>query len=205
MRKESVPGVDVFWGEIAPCTHMLQFYESPDVLVDCLEGFIGDGLEAGDAAVVIATPGHRALLNERLAARGIDVAESQASDRYIELDAEETLAKFLMGGWPDGERFEKEVRSILARARGREGRKVRAFGEMVAVLWEQGHHGAVVRLEHLWQSLCRRSPEMTLFCAYPKAGITVDAHSALAQIFEAHTMLISGSPRPLAIQAAAIS
>jgi len=190
---ETSSTVDVFWGEIAPCSHMVQLYENDDVLVDSLEGFIGGGLEAGDAAIVIATPSHRLLLNERLEARGIDVARAGRDDQYIALDAEQTLKSFLVGGWPDAERFEESVRGVLRRARGPRERKVRAFGEMVAVLWAQGHHGAVVRLEHLWQSFCQRSEDMALFCAYPKSGITKDTRSAMEAIFAAHTTVLDGA------------
>jgi hypothetical protein len=187
------PDIDVFWGEIAPCSHMVQLYEDVEVLIDSLEGFIGAGLEAGDAAVVIATPVHIMLLDARLEARGIDVTAARETDQYIALDAEQTLKTFLIGGWPDADRFEQQVRRIVDRARGAGGRKVRAFGEMVAVMWAQGHHGAVVRLEHLWQALCQRTADMTLFCAYPKSGITQDAHSALAEIFRAHTRVVDGA------------
>ena len=189
------PAVDVFWSEIAPCSHMVQFYENADVLIDSLEGFIGAGLEAGEAAIVIATPRHRQLLRDRLESRGLDLSEALRSGQYITLDAQDTLKSFLIDGWPDGELFDSAVRSVLARARGPEGRKVRAFGEMVAVLWEQGHHGAVVRLEHLWQSFCQRTADMSLFCAYPKAGITQDTQTAMAEIFAAHTSVIDGVRR----------
>jgi len=90
-------------------------------------------------------------------------------------------------------RFEESVRGVLRRARGPRERKVRAFGEMVAVLWAQGHHGAVVRLEHLWQSFCQRSEDMALFCAYPKSGITKDTRSAMEAIFAAHTTVLDGA------------
>src|SRR5688500_19228341 len=53
-------------------------------------------------------------------------------------------------------------------------RSVRAFGEMVAVLWANGHNGATVRLEHLWHAFCQ-SEAFSLFCAYPKTGFTQDA------------------------------
>jgi hypothetical protein len=55
------------------------------------------------------------------------------------------------------------VSGLLARARAN-GRRVRAFGEMVALLWEQGHHSATVRLEPQWGSFCRRET-FPLFCA----------------------------------------
>jgi hypothetical protein len=48
----------------------------------------------------------------------------------------------------DDELFFQLVADILARAT-KNGRKVRAFGEMVTVMWAKGFYGAAVRLEHL--------------------------------------------------------
>lgn len=52
MNEENVfqPGSSpVFWGEIAPCEHIAQFYEDDGILLDTLAGFVGGGLKAGKA------------------------------------------------------------------------------------------------------------------------------------------------------------
>jgi hypothetical protein len=77
-----------------------------------------------------------------------------------------------------------------SRARQNEGR-VRAFGEMVAVLWANGHNGATVRLEHLWHAFCQ-SEAFSLFCAYPKSGFTQDASTSIKEICATHSKVISG-------------
>ena len=41
-------GSEVFWGEISPCEHLVQFYEEDGVFLDTLEGFVGGGLRAGE-------------------------------------------------------------------------------------------------------------------------------------------------------------
>ena len=64
---------------------------------------------------------------------------------------------------------------LLTRGRAG-GRRVRAFGEMVAVMWARGEQGATVRLEHLWHRLCQ-SEAFSLFCAYPRIGFTQDAEA----------------------------
>jgi len=51
-------GTQIFWGEIAPCEHIAQFYEHEGVLLDALGGFIGGGLKAGESVIVIATAQH---------------------------------------------------------------------------------------------------------------------------------------------------
>jgi hypothetical protein len=186
---------DVFWGEIAPCEHLVQIYEERHVFLDTLEGFIGGGLDSGDAAIIIATRIHRYALAERLEARGFDLDAARRRDQYIDLDAEQLLANFMIDGWPDDDLFERLITSLLHRARD-SGRQVRAFGEMVAILWAAGHTAATVRLEHLWHSLCERE-SFSLFCAYPKSGFTDDAETSIRDICKAHSRLVSGKPAAL--------
>ncbi|HWP13512.1 MAG TPA: MEDS domain-containing protein [Ramlibacter sp.] len=183
-------GIDVFWGEIAPCEHLVQIYDEESVFLDALEGFVAGGLDQGDGIVVIATPVHVRALESRLRARRVDVDAARAQDQYIALDAAQTLSKFMVDGWPDDDRFKALVTQLLSRA-GAEGRRVRAFGEMVAVLWQQQHHGATVRLEHLWHRFCREEA-FSLLCAYPKSGFTRDATASIQEICDAHSRVIPG-------------
>ena len=180
----------VFWGDIAPCEHLVQIYQDDGVFFDSLEGFVGGGLAAGDGVIVIATSAHIAQLESRLKRRGVSLALPLATDQYIPLDAETAMAKFLVDGWPDEARFERMVRQLLARARSN-GRRVRAFGEMVALMWAQGLNGATVRLEHLWHRLCHREG-FSLFCAYPRSGFTQDADASIKEICETHSRVVSG-------------
>jgi hypothetical protein len=120
-------GTHVFRGEIAPWEHIAQFYEHDSVLLDTLVGFIGGGLKAGESAIVIATPEHLRVLEERLAASSVDVATARSQDQYITLEAEEALAMFMVKQWPDDKLFSDLVTELITRARanGRCGRSVR--------------------------------------------------------------------------------
>ena len=140
-------------------------------------------------AVVIATEAHLRELGQRLEQTGVDLSDLRARDRYLPLLAEETLERFMVRGWPDEDRFAEVVAGILTRARG-DGRRVRAFGEMVALLWAQGNIAATVRLEFLWQKLCE-AEGFSLFCAYPKAGFTRDLSDSITEICAAHSRVVA--------------
>ena len=171
------------------CDHRVQFYERDDELVDALETFVTKGLVTGEASVVIATPEHRQALRDRLAAAGINIDTAINDRRYAELDAAETLGKFLYDEWPDPVMFEQVIREVLISVRG-SGRNVRAFGEMVALLWESDHHDAAVRLEHLWNNLIN-AEDISLFCAYPSDSFDLnDPKNLLADICAAHTTVV---------------
>lgn len=187
----------VFWGEIAPCEHLVQIYTDDVAFLDTLEGFVGGGLHSNDAVVVIMTPSHRVALEVRLRKRGFDLTLAATQNRYISLDAEETLSKFVIQGWPDDALFSRLVTALISRAR-ENGRPVRVFGEMVALLWAQGHNGATVRLEHLWHQFCK-AQGFSLFCAYPRSGFTEDANDSMRIICAAHSKVIGeGQPVTLA-------
>ena len=148
--------------------HFVQFYEADGFLLDSLGGYVCTGLGADETVVVVATEAHREGLDERLRARGLDVAAENTSGRYVSLDAAVTLSSFMVDGSPEPGRFADVVGGIIARAAG--GRRVRIFGEMVALLWADGSYDAAIRLEELWNGL-RETHSFRLFCAYPMNGI----------------------------------
>jgi hypothetical protein len=186
--------LQVFWGELAPCDHVVQIYENDKVFLDSLEGFIGSGILAGESVIIIATKDHLKSMNERLTNQGFDIDSLIANDRFIGLEAKEALSQFMVNDWPDEQLFFKMVTTVFKRAQ-KNSRKVRAFGEMVALLWQQGFNGATVQLENLWNQFHKKGA-FPLFCAYPKTGFTQDMTASIRTICCEHSKIIDGSPRP---------
>lgn len=197
MENRDTPGhwqkskADVFWGEIAPCDHVLQIYENDEVFLDALTGFVGGGINSNDACIVIATPAHLSALASRLISYGISIKSLIEDHRYIPFDAEKLLSQFMVNGWPNEAAFNLTISSLLARARGKTKRNIRAFGEMVALLWAQGNIGATVNLEHLWNKFAENE-SFCMFCAYPKIGFTGQLSDSIEHICLAHSKMISG-------------
>jgi hypothetical protein len=186
--------IQVFWGEIAPCDHVVQIYENDKIFMDSLEGFVGTGIIAGDSIIIIATTEHLRLLEARLRKQGFDIKALTALDRYIPLEVNEALSTFFINKWPDENLFNEFVGRIIKRAQKNSGR-VRAFGEMVAILWQNGFNGATVQLENLWNQLHKKD-DFSLFCAYPRIGFTQDANDSIEAICSTHTKVIDGSAKP---------
>jgi MEDS: MEthanogen/methylotroph, DcmR Sensory domain len=187
--------VDIFWGEIAPCDHVVQIYENDAVFLDALAGFVGGGIKKGECVVVIATAGHLKSLNDRLLSYGIGVSTLTDDDRYIPLDAEEILSKFMVNNWPDEKLFNETISAVIERGTCKD-RRIRAFGEMVAILWAKGHYGATVQLEHLWNKFTEKH-KFSLFCAYPKSGFTQNINESINSICGCHTKMIDGKRKQL--------
>jgi signal transduction histidine kinase len=150
--------------------HGVQFYSAHTFLIEELSRYVSHALHAGDAAVVVATNEHREGLLQRLTAQGVQIATLIEQGRFIASDAAETLSTFMVEGWPDEKLFTDVIGSVIDRGVAATNRganpRVAIYGEMVAVLWEQGKAEAAIRLEQLWNGLAR-SRSFSLFCAYP--------------------------------------
>lgn len=172
-----------------PGEHFVQFYEKDDFLVNSLAKFIEEGLRKGEGTLLIATAPHRAALEMELSRQGLDLSAARASGQHIDLDAAETLDQFMVDGSPDEALFNKVVGGIIERA-GQGGRAVRAFGEMVVLLWNDGNGAAALRLEELWNRIAEIH-SFGLFCAYPINGFRDHSSSeAFARICQEHSRVL---------------
>jgi signal transduction histidine kinase len=82
------------------------------------------------------------------------------------LDARETLALFMRGDDPHADAFDAAIGAVLVRVQAQHGAApIRAYGEMVDLLWRDGNADAALKLEGLWNDLARRRT-FSLFCAY---------------------------------------
>jgi PAS domain S-box-containing protein len=180
------------WSEMSASEHFVLFYETDEFLLDSVSGFIGAGLGAGDACIVIATQAHRQQLEQRLQANGLNLAAIQRRGTYVALDASEMLAKFMVDGLPAAERFTELIGGVITQV-ARERRQLRIFGEMVALLWMEGNQTAAIRLEALWNDLRHSTPPFSLFCAYAMSGFAGEAYVVpLTEICHQHSQVIPG-------------
>jgi hypothetical protein len=181
------PRVD--WSDMRESEHFVQFYEGDEYLIESVSGFVAAALEGGNACVVIATLEHRIAIQKRLIILGLNVASAIESGRYIVLDAADTLLKIMVDGLPNGPRVMEVLGSVISQLE-KDGRRVHAFGEMVALLWAEGNRHAAIRLEELWNEL-GKSQRFALFCAYPLALFGDDSHAVpFNGICACHTRVI---------------
>jgi hypothetical protein len=149
--------------------HLVEFYETEPLLVESVLNFFRPALLAGDPVILVATPGHRAAFEAALEAAGVGVQEARNSGRFVDLDAAETLGKFMVDGSPDPDLFDRVVGGLV-RSTGRRNPRMRIYGEMVALLWDEDNREAAIALENLWNDLSERE-RYTLFCAYPLSSM----------------------------------
>ena len=175
-------------------SHSVDFYADDAAFLDSLSDLIGRALKAGGVCLVIAAAPHRQGIAQRLRASGIDLSLAVRNSQYLLLDAEATLARFMVDGFPDKDRFFAAIEPLLVDAKASLGPDVTfpvAFGEMVALLWADGKREAAVRLEQLWNDLALRH-SFALRCAYPMDGFALgDEDAFFTRICAEHTHVLS--------------
>lgn len=150
--------------------HAVQFYREDHRLCLSIADFLADGLAAGQPTIIIATPDHRTGILDELRSRRFDVDALQAAGAVLVLDAQDTLDRIMTSGAVDAGRFRDVIGAAIIRVVSATGEVVvRAFGEMVDVLWRSGNHDAAIRLETLWNELARTHP-LSLMCGYYAIG-----------------------------------
>lgn len=159
--------------DIAEGAHFVQFYQDDAYLIESVGAYIAASLAVREGAIVIAAPDHREALIQSLRDRGIEVAGAIARRQFLCLDAQETLDLFMVNGMPDAGLFRQTVGKNVAECLA-SWKHMRAFGEMVALLWAQGNREGALGLEQLWNRLGACHP-FTLFCAYPKDAFGAEA------------------------------
>ena len=174
--------------------HAVQFYRDDSELFKTVSTFLAEGLMENQPAVVIATSAHGSAILEHLAARHINVAQALRYGDLAMHDAEETLALFMIGDTPDPALFRRNVGDLLEQAvRGRERTPVRAYGEMVDVLWKRGAPDAAIRLEVLWNELAS-THSISLLCGY-SIGNFYKQTVQLDEVIRQHTRVVGRRPR----------
>jgi signal transduction histidine kinase len=157
---------DDFLTRPAQQNHIVQFYEDDTFLAEVVGRFVGAGMGAGEPIVIIATGAHREMFEQRLEDKGFHVARTRITGQLTMLDASETLAQFMVGREPDPQLFASVVGGVLNKIASRSCHaRIRAYGEMVDLLWKAGNPEGAIRLEELWNNLGKEH-DFSLLCAY---------------------------------------
>ena len=168
-----------------PCS----FYSEDSVLAATVATFLAPAFAERQALIAIGTPEHLLAIEDRLRAGGHDVDGARASGQYASLDAHWALRQLTAYGMPTAERFNAILGPHIKRATAEYG-SVRAFGEIVSLLWRDGKRQAALRLEELWNEALGYHP-LALICGYNVRSFNdaADARGVIG-IINSHTNVI---------------
>lgn len=147
--------------------HGVQFFRPNETALEERVGtYLAEALDAGGSVVAITSPHYVERFSHRLAAHGIDVNHFSRTRRINVLDAQTTLdAIFATSDVADN--FDRIVGDALQIARGAAPTSsVRAYGDMVGLLWQQDRKHDLAKLEGIWNDVLQRE-RFDLLCGYP--------------------------------------
>lgn len=193
MGYDRVMNAETNWREIlkAPTLgdHIVQVYQDEEFLADAVGEYVGVGLRQEEGVVIIATPEHRLAFERQLDRNGVDTVKAIGQGQLKFFDANAVLAKFMREGMPDWNAFHVVVGGVIAELR-LQYPTVRAYGEMVDILWQNHERDAAIRLEEYWNELAKLQT-FSLFCAYFMDNLDAGAYGGpLECVCKVHTHLI---------------
>jgi DcmR-like sensory protein len=181
--------------EAAPAAdHAVQVYDDVAELAVSVGRYLDAGFRCGEPAVVISTADHLRRFTAELEARGWQVEELEAEQLLSCRDARQTLDAIMDGATPSADAFEQIVGGAIAELEARfPGKTIRAFGEMVDLLWREGNEAGAIALEELWNELAE-TRRFALLCGYHLDIFDIKVQTAaLPEIMRVHNR-----PRPAA-------
>lgn len=146
--------------------HAVQFYKDEASLSATVAQFLADGFKTGQPGLVIATPSHTESIVRELETRGLAVGTLRATGELQFFDARKMLGAFMVNGLPDPGLFRTRVGDVIEKiCAGRTPYPIRAYGEMVDLLWQEGNPDGAIKLEILWNQLAE-TYDFALLCGY---------------------------------------
>lgn len=179
--------------EKAPRVHSVHFYENHPALIERLCGITSSGLRVGNSVLIVATAEHRVQLVSELRAMGVDVRDVARSGRFMMFDARDMLDSFMVDGMPDRDSFYQNLGLLLDQAKCKALSKdqgLTVYGEMVAVLWDDGNKPGALALEKLWNDALN-DRAFHLHCAYPRWIFGENAENEMATICDTHSHVLA--------------
>lgn len=188
------------WDKLLECPHsrghFVQLYEADELaLIKNVGRYLWEGLRRGEGAMVIVTPEHGERFREELERLGGATGAYLSNRQLFLLDAEETLARFTVGGQPDWRRFEGAINEAMRQVHpAHVDAGLRAYGEMVGILWKARQFAAAIRLEQFWNKLLEQQ-SFSLYCAYAIDVFGKEFQVAnLDSVLRTHTHLVPAQP-----------
>lgn len=172
--------------------HLVQLYQADEqALATNVGQYLCEGQKRGDGLLVIADEENAQVFFAELEKQGADPKSLVRDGQLAFLDANETLSRFIVSGQPDWPLFQAAIGAAMRSVRPKTDLAgLRAYGEMVGILWRARHFAAAIRLEQFWNKLLAQS-SFNLYC-----GDAIDVFGqefqvgALDALLCAHTHLV---------------
>ena len=169
--------------------HLVQFYKTESHLAETVVNYSAPALLNGEGVIIIATEAHLQEFEKGLKELHLNTSLMRLSGQLMMFEARSTLDQFMVDGMPDPEKFNALIGATLANMKSRYS-TVKAYGEMVNILWNEGNLYGTMALESLWNELLSQK-HFTLLCAYSLQGLSEEKQGiAFHEVCQCHSHVI---------------
>lgn len=184
-------------------SHTVTFYEEGPKFSGAVLDHVAEGLGNREGILLLITQQHWMTLRTELAQAEANVEEALEAGRLVVLEATAALAALRSDGVVSEQRFRELVEPAWRRVSADGTRRVRAVGELVDILWQEGSREESIRLERIWERFLAPR-DIRLLCAYC-IRVLDDASPMVEEVVGLHEGLVHAPDRvnlDLAIAAA---
>jgi hypothetical protein len=174
-----------------PRDHIVQLYQDQEFLNRAVCRFAAGAIANGEGIILVPTAAHWEAFRPRLEVEGVDVAAAQNRGQLTVVDADELLPRFMRDAMPEAPVFMGLAADVITNAReAGHYPKVRWWGEMVNILWEQGNVAGSMSLEDQFDRIANHH-EIAIFCSFVMDNFNSEVHSRLLpRLSQNHSHLI---------------
>lgn len=173
-------------------SHLVQFYGADErTLMRNVSQYVAEGLGRGDRVLIVASQKRAEPFLQQLDALQAGPSQALAENRLIVADANLLLDRFLVDAQPNWKLFDLSVGEMVRELNSRAGSAgLRAYGEMVDILWNRGMQSAAIQLEAFWNRLLT-TYSFSLYCAYSVDVFAEGFHpKQVGALLASHTHLL---------------
>ncbi|MHB1246050.1 MAG: MEDS domain-containing protein [Sulfuriferula sp.] len=169
--------------------HIVQICQNEIFLVETVTHYVRTGLNNDEAVIVITTPARRKAIIASMEPGEDPILGQKNQGQLRFFDAEILLSTFMIDGMPEWEPFFKHIGHII-QVMQLNHKKIRTYGDMVNILWQNKQHDAAILLEKFWNDLSEQQ-DFSLLCTYSMDNLNQNAYDgSLARICQYHSHLI---------------
>lgn len=180
---------------ISTPNHVVKVCKNFSSQVDALTNYVHEGIQKKEGIIVIAKPALRKAVFSRLEGLGFNNEMLKVQGQVKYFDAEFLLSNLCIDGVIEDETFYKILGPSIQAVQSKFS-QVRVFGEMVDILWQSDLKNMAIKLEGLWDSLCKKQ-ELMFMCTYLLDSLSPSNYeNALELIYKYHPTIMPSSFEP---------
>ncbi len=169
--------------------HLVQFYREDSFLTDTVTNYVAPALMNGEGVIIIATEKHLGMFEQSLRQLPLNTSLLRLTGQLVMLEAQATLDKLMVNGLPDTQKFAEVIGDVLYETKSK-FHHVKAYGEMVNILWNEGNIYGTIALEKLWNNILNKK-EFSLLCAYSMDSMSEEKEGiGFSEVCQCHTHVI---------------